>query len=563
MDAIHEPGTRELVIMSSSQLLKTEVLLNAIGYFAKQDPCPILLIQPTVKMAESFSKERLTPMIRDCPTLTEVFAEDKTRSSASTILKKQFRQGYVQMEGANSPAGLAMRSIRLLLCDEIDRYPISAGKEGDPIAIAQARQETFWNSLIIMTSSPTEKGASPIERHYELSDQRKCFLTCVHCRTPQVLTWHHVKFDKTVPKQALLHCEHCGAPWTEPARQAMLQRHEWRPTAEAQIEGRVGFHGSKLYSPWKQPYQLVIDFLEKKKERETLKAWVNTTLGESFEVPGDRLQWQQLYARRAHWGAVIPNGSLLTGGIDVQHDRFEITLVSWGAGEEAWVVSHYRLYGDMSAQPVWDALSEFLRRERFRADGQPMPVALACIDSGAYTDEVYKFSRRNPRVWIPTKGSSEHGKPIAELPRQRNKQRVYLTMLGVDTAKDLLYDRLTATEPGPGYVHFPVTDEFDEEYFKQLAAEVRVPKFKAGRRYYVYEARRVRNEALDCMVLNVAAVRILQRHQAHKLATLANVTVSEQPAAESLQSKPAHPRVAPPSRREQQLGPRPRRRGFF
>ena len=554
---MHEPDCRELVIMSSSQLLKTEVLLNAIGYFARQDPCPILMIQPTVEMAQAFSKERLAPMIRDCPTLTEIFAEDKTRNAASTILKKQYRQGYVQLVGANSPSGLAMRAIRLLLCDEIDRYPVSAGKEGDPIAIAQARLETFWNSLLVMASSPTDKGASAIERHYELSDQRKCFLSCPHCRKPQVLTWQHVKWPKGEPKKALLHCEECASPWPEPARQAMLQHHEWRATSQAQVEGRIGFHASKLYSPWKQPYQLAVDFLEKKKDRESLKAWTNTTLGESFEVPGDRLKWQTLYDRRAHWASAIPNGTLLTAAVDVQHDRFELTLMSWGAGEETWCIAHKRLYGDMAAQPVWDALATELREMRYRADGEPMPVTLACIDSGAFTDEVYRFCRRNPRVWIPTKGSSEAGKPVAELPRQRNKQHVYLTMLGTDTIKDILYNRLLLSESGPGYVHFPVSDDFDEEYFKQLAAEVRVPKFKNGRRYYIYEARRLRNEALDCMVGNLAAIRLLQRHHAHRLATLQSVEL-QTPRAPNTPKR--HPRSPPEAAATQQDAPRQSRR---
>jgi len=562
MDAIHEAGTRELVIMSSSQLLKTEVLLNSIGYFARQDPCPILMIQPTVEMAQSFSKERLGPMIRDCPTLTDIFSEERTRSSASTILKKVFRQGYVQLAGANSPSGLAMRAIRILLCDEIDRYPISAGIEGDPIAIAQARLETFWNSLLILTSSPTDKGSSPIDRHYQLSDQRRCFLTCVHCQHPQVLTWQHVRWPKDNPREALLHCEHCEAPWPEPARQAMLHRHEWRSTAEAQVFGRVGFHASKLYSPWSQPHQLAVDFLDKKKERESLKAWVNTTLGEAFDVPGDRLEWKQIYDRREHWGSDIPNGSHLTAGIDVQHDRFEITLAAWGKGEEVWIVDHHRLHGDMSATAVWDALAEFLRSERYRADGEPMPITLACIDSGAYTDEVYRFCRRNPRVWIPTKGSSEAGKPIAELPRARNKQHVYLTILGSDTAKDLLYDRLNHTEHGPGYVHFPAIESIDEEYCKQVASEKLIVKYKAGRRFTVYEAQRLRNEGIDCLVLNLAAVRILQRHHALRLATLSVVEQSQRTSVSSPRSAKGQAAPTDPVSAKRRT-PRPQRRGFF
>ncbi len=500
--------------MSSSQLLKTEVLLNAIGYFARLDPCPMLMIQPTVEMAQSFSKERLAPMLRDSPELAKIFAPEKSRSSDSTILKKLFPGGYIQLQGANSPAGLAMRAVRVLLCDEVDRYPLSAGREGDPVAIAQARQETFWNSLLIMTSSPTEKGLSRIERAYEGSDRRRCYLTCVHCRAPQFLTWDQVKWPEGEPRKALLHCDTCGSSWNEPARQAMLARHAWKPTTAATVEGRIGFWASKLYSPWKQPHQLAIDFLEKKKDTETLKAWVNTTLGESWEAPGETVEADPLYARREHYPpGRVPNGSVLTAGVDVQDDRVEGEIVAWGENEESWSVQYFRLYGDPGKFELWNALDEMLRADFYRADSEPMSVRMACIDSGGhYTDEVYSFCRRAPRKYIPTKGHSMAGRPIAELPRAPNKQKVYLTMIGTDTAKEILYDRLRLLEPGPGYAHFPIDQDHDQEYFLQLTSEVRVKSYKAGRAFYRWEARRKRNEALDCRILAHAAIRILERH---------------------------------------------------
>ena len=514
LDSIQEPGVREIVIMSSSQLLKTEVLLNAIGYFARLDPCPMLLIQPTVDMAQSFSKERLAPMLRDSPTLANLFGPEKSRSSDSTILKKLFPGGYIQLQGANSPAGLAMRAVRVLLCDEVDRYPLSAGREGDPVAIAQARQETFWNSLLVMTSSPTEKGISRIERAYEGSDRRRCFLVCVHCRAPQYLTWGHVKWPEGEPKKALLHCEQCGAAWNEPARQAMLARHRWDSTAKPTVDGRIGFWASKLYSPWKQPHQLAIDFLEKKKDTETLKAWVNTTLGESWEAPGEHVEADPLYARREHYPADrVPNGSVLTAGVDVQDDRVEGEVVAWGEGEESWSVQYFRLYGDPGQPELWEALDDMLRADFYRVDSEPMGVRLVCIDSGGhYTDEVYRFCRRAPRRYIPTKGHAMAGKPIAEMPRAPNKHKVYLTMIGTDTAKEILYDRLRLLEPGPGYCHFPITQDHDEEYFLQLTAEVRVKQYRHGHAFYRWEARRKRNEALDCRILAHAALRILERH---------------------------------------------------
>jgi phage terminase large subunit GpA-like protein len=117
-----------------------EILNNTIGYFAHYDPSPVLLIQPTVEMAEAWSKERFAPMIRDTAVLRPLFADPRSRDSGNTLRHKDFAGGYVAVIGANAPSGLAMRPIRVVLADEVDRYPLSAGTEGDPLKLAEKRQ---------------------------------------------------------------------------------------------------------------------------------------------------------------------------------------------------------------------------------------------------------------------------------------------------------------------------------------------------------------------------------------------------------------------------------------
>ena len=65
MDAIGDPHIRMVVFKSSSQVGKTEVLLNVLGYYIDYAPAPMLVLQPTVEMGQTFSKDRLAPMIRD------------------------------------------------------------------------------------------------------------------------------------------------------------------------------------------------------------------------------------------------------------------------------------------------------------------------------------------------------------------------------------------------------------------------------------------------------------------------------------------------------------------
>ena len=168
MNAFTEPGIHRVVVKSSSQIGKSDMMNNVIGRFAHLDPCAIMMIQPTIDMAQDYSKTRIAPMIRDTKVLNNLFYDVKSRDANNTILSKVFPGGRLIMCGANSPAGLASRPIRILLADEVDRFPDSAGTEGDPVDLAAKRMTTFWNSCMGLFSTPTNEGSSRIDEEYHL-----------------------------------------------------------------------------------------------------------------------------------------------------------------------------------------------------------------------------------------------------------------------------------------------------------------------------------------------------------------------------------------------------------
>jgi len=226
MDAIADDTVREIWVQKSSQIGWTEILGNVIGYHIDQDPAPILLVQPTLEMAEAWSKDRLAPMLRDTPCLHGKVADARARDSGNTLLHKQFPGGHVTMAGANSPAGLASRPIRILLFDEVDRFPASAGTEGDPISIGRKRAATFWNRKLLAGSTPTVKGSSRIETGFEGSDQRFFYVPCLHCGEFQRLVWANVRWEEGRPDTAAYCCQACGALIGDCDKLAMLRRGE-------------------------------------------------------------------------------------------------------------------------------------------------------------------------------------------------------------------------------------------------------------------------------------------------------------------------------------------------
>lgn len=514
LDAVSDPLVEEVDVMSSAQIGKTEVLLNILGYHIDYDAAPILVVQPTLEMAEAFSKDRLAPMLRDTPAIQGKVKDARARDSGNTLLHKSYPGGQITMAGANSPSSLASRPKRVILMDEVDRYPASAGTEGDPVTLAKKRANTFHNRKFILTSTPTIKGISRIERSYEQSDKRKYWVPCPHCGGHQVLKWKQVTWPEKRPDLAHYVCELCDGVINDAHKIQMLKRGEWR--AEGEFRGIAGFHLSELYSPWRKFGQVASDFAKAKGNKELLKAWTNTSLGETWEEQaGEKVEWQNLYARcEPYKPLTVPMSALvLSAGVDTQDNRLAVSIKAWAPGEESFLVWYGEIYGDPGQDKVWGELDEILFRTYEHESGTEMHITATAVDSGGHhTQAVYAYCRaRADRNVIAIKGSSTPGTPVrgkqsnVDFDHRGKKiaKGATVWILGVDTAKAVIYNRMKLTENGPGKMHFYVG--LDQEYFEQLTSEKRVTKLVKGVPRMEWIQTRPRNEALDCEVYAYAA----------------------------------------------------------
>jgi phage terminase large subunit GpA-like protein len=534
MDAVSDALIPTVAVMSSAQVGKTETLLNVIGYHVEQDPAPILLLQPTLEMGEAFSKDRLAPMVRDTPALQGKIKDPRSRDSGNTLLHKTFLGGHITIAGANSPASLASRPIRIVLADEVDRYPLSAGTEGDPVSLARKRSTTFWNRKTVLTSTPTVKGISRIEAEWELSDKRRFHVACADCGHEQTLVWAQVKWPEGKPREAFYACVSCGSVWDDATRWRALRGGKWIATAP--FNGTAGFHLNEICSPWVKLGDMAQSFIDAKRSPETLKTWVNTSLGETWEEDAEKVDSHTLAARIEDWSACPDEALVVTVGVDVQGDRLEAERVGWGEGEESWSLDHKVFYGDPSLPDVWSDLDGYLHLNTTRADGTELPVHAACIDSGGHhTQEVYRFTKERARRRVyAIKGVGGPGRPVWPRYASKTKGKSNLFLIGVDAAKDAVYARLKIKAPGPGYCHFP---NRERKYFEQMTAEVVQTKYVKGfpTRVYVLPSG-VRNEALDCRVYAYAALQSLNVRWGHLLA--------------AQQKRPPKPNATPPAEAE-------------
>jgi phage terminase large subunit GpA-like protein len=587
MQAVTARDTVTVTVMSGTQIVKTELLINLASFYVAQDPSPILFVQPTQGAVEDFSKERFAPTVECTPQLRAVIGPSMSRLNDNTLTHKEFPGGSLDFVGANSPTELSSRPKRVILCDEIDKYPLSAGSEGDPLKLAEERASTYralGRAKFVRTCSPTIKGLSRIGREYAASDQRRLFVGCPHCGYQQMLAWANVRWDKDeagqhLPATAGIICgidgNGCGSIWSERERIDALDRlasapgHGWRQTAafvccgdkqvpsqwdadgrslcgscgkRAPFNGHAGFWVSKLYSKRHRLSDIVSEFLEAGQDEELLKKWTNSALAELWEPKWSETFDHNALMKRAeaYDGDDLPECiRVVTGFCDVQGDRLEVQLIAWADDEEAWPFQYTIIHQDPAQPQAWKELDALLRSKFKTTTGRVLRIAAFGIDlGGLHTAQVLAFtrSRRGRRIFA-CRGVAGP-RPIWPGRASRAKTGDIIYNLGVDSAKDAVYARLNIAppEPGsrkPGFIHFPSAENFGPEYFEQLNAERRQVRKRMGQNYIAWVQIRERNEALDTFVGALAMRKSLPRFIERGLEYAITDTVGPPPAEET------------------------------
>ena len=581
---------QKVVAQVGAQLLKTLSIQVAIGYAIDVEQGPILLVEPRERDVEAFNSDRLEPMLRDTPVLKEKVAKKKSRDSANTKLFKKFDGGSVTLVGSNSPANLAMRSIRWLFLDEVDRY--ETNKEGDVVSLAMKRQDNYpHNRKLFMCSTPHMEGSSRINQEFKLSDQREFFVPCPFCGEEQILVWSNVTWGERdgqviAPRDAHYRCEACSRLIPHYRKAQMLEGGSWRAM---NLEGEFpGFHLSQLYSPLKSWGQLAEEWIAAQNDQEQLKVFVNTVLAETFKFAGDAPEWEKLAAHAEDYtlGQVPPGVRFLTAGVDVQKDRVEMAVWGWGRGRRRWLVDYVVMPGELSMASTKARLTEEINTTYQTEAGVDLPIARIGIDMGYATEEVYSWARsQGPGRVLVVKGDTRQnlllgsGAPIESNQRGKKiKWGIKVWPVGVSHAKSELYGQLRLNRPEDigetpaGWVAIPARGWRDvtmEEFCRQMVAEQYVVSIKKGYKKGEWVKARERNEALDtanyarAMAAHVGIDRMDERVWA-KLDLALGVVATHKPiVAADTDTPPAITAPPPVVQRQQRPAFRPRVIGRF
>lgn len=545
--------TQELTFVAGTQVAKTEIGNNFIGFIIDWAPGPAMMVYPTSNTGKRSSRTRLAQMIAATPRLRGKISENARDKSNSASLK-EFPGGVLAIAGSNSAAELKSMPVRYLFEDELDEYPEDVDEQGPAWKLAEKRTDTFSRKKIYRTSTPTEKGVNKICGHLARSDMRRYFVPCPHCAGEQVLRWEQFRYEtrriwelvdadgeigvvgEGTPEakardtgellEVWYECEHCHERIEERHKAEMLPRGRW-VAERPDVKGHAGFHLPSYYSPlgWFGWHQVVKDRLEADRDPSghQLKLWTNTVAAEPYVHAAEQVSDEGLKQRAEPYklGTVPLGGLRLTASVDVQANRLEVKVKAWGRGEESWLVGYEQLFGDTETSVPWDALDEYLQTRFAHESGVRLPILATAVDAGYRTQTVYDWCRRRRhRQIFPVRGQSQAGKKILGNPTDQDidhrgkkvKGGVQLWPIGTDTAKSKIYARLQITTPGPGCMHFPVG--LPDEYFKQLTCERLVSRYLHGFLKRVWEKDAGdRNEALDLEVYAYAAALYIGVHR--------------------------------------------------
>jgi phage terminase large subunit GpA-like protein len=520
---------KRVVLMGASQMLKTQVGLNWCMASIHQSPANFLWILPTGKLAKRTST-RIAKTIAAVPELTVRVAAPRSRDAVNTLETKEFIGGSLFIVTAGAAANLSEVSARRVLFDEVDRAESNVNGEGDPVALAEARQTTFQNNRkSYYPSSPTIEGESIIEKLYQRGTQHVALADCIHCGHPQPLEYERLELsDDGIT--AMYPCIECGAYMMETDKNKMFSRGAWSDGVPGDGETE-SFTINALFLPYGWlPWTALITEYNKAKttldegSEESMIVFYNTRLAKCWARSKESTRYDALMARVEDYrlGTVPMGGVILTAAFDTQDYRLEFKVVAWGEGMECWIVDYQVIHQNPSEPSTWDRADELLKGRYRHASGAMMTISAAFVDSGGHhTQAVYDFtSSRKHRHIYAIKGHSRPDRPIlSSKPTivdinyrgQIQKNGAQLWFCGPDTAKDYLQARWSKAN-GPGAVHF--TKDLPESYFKGLTAEFRTHGYKHGRKVSWWENKKGEaNEPLDLMNYNLAAAHYLGLHK--------------------------------------------------
>ena len=556
---------RYIDVMKGAQVGATVgILENGIGYCAEHEKNqPMILATADSDMAAQRLEQYVLKMFHASGLMKIVRSADvgNKRKAGRTSRKIEWVGGGILMAfGAKSPSKMRSFSVSRLLEDEVDGWPDKVGKDGDPMALLEARTNSFALSRkVVALSTPLMAGSSKIQKRFLMGDQRRYFVPCRKCGTMQFFRWHGVNEEtgliygmrwdddedgNLVSGSVRYVCRECGYEHINDDKAWMLPRGEWKATAKPVDPTRRSYHIPAMLSPvgffswehcvyaWKEAWDTKHNRV---RDAEKLQVFYNNILGEPFEPAGQKLTFQRASSHRLRdyrLGTVPNKHALAFGGgriefllctVDVHGSSLIVSVVGWTKSCVAYQVYYDRWHGDaectgnLDDAATWGRLRKFIEEQRFQTDdGEEHRIFATLIDSGHNTDTVVRFCSEYAGGVMPVKGYASSQNVVKTFRLSPLPSGTSLVQLNVDYYKDRMASSLRREwdqQTPQSTWHWNAPADLSDAAIKELTVETKREKIdKVTGKSMGYQWHRpngVPNELWDLSVYQCAAVDMI------------------------------------------------------
>lgn len=546
LDSWGVPGVTDLVLCFGSQTGKTTMIQGGVSWVVCEDPAGVLWVMPNADLARSFSETRWVPLVRASPDLAKRIPSGSQRHAFKTM-QQRLGGSVVNFIGSNSPANLASRPARVVVLDEVDKFPQETRGEADAVNLAEQRTKAFAAPRRIKCSTPTTIDGL-IWQEFLKGDMRRYHLPCPACHKLFVLGWSQpytilprlgceawVVWDKAakrpdgswdldrVAATAHVECPHCHGHILEGDKTRLVRAGVWRPTATA-ARGFRSYHLSSLYAAGTQTSfgALAVAFLQAKKSLLGLQGFINGALAEPFENQDTRGERIELVTPR--------DAEPLAESVNIMAVDCQVVGAKFWWVVRAWApAGHSRLVANGTCDE-WEQLRS-IQIEHQVEDNH------VCVDSGNDAATVYEQCLRWGKLvpsghggalhvgWTPSKGrereaawrdvKTKQPRPYflssAALPHHRF--RLPLLEFNGDYLLDVLAE-LRKPNNSAGF-RWEVSGTTGDEYWRHLDAKVRksIVTSRTGKvqTFWCKRGERWPDHLLDCEIMQLAMAMLHRR----------------------------------------------------
>ena len=538
-----DPNVRRVSLCWGTQSGKTTMIFCCMGYIVDYAPGPTLIVYPTIDMATAVSKDRLQPLLMDCPALRKHMTKstDDLQLLSYTLDAMTVRFGW-----SGSSVSVRSHPIKYLFKDEKSAFTPGASRAADE------RTKTFWNHKIVEVSTPERQddpmwqtlGLVPKSDEFHGQELWQTYnwktngstavyfyeVKCPKCKKWIRFEFEGIRWDKDCAISDLdgrgwYECQKCGGTITDGDKLTMIQppNAEWR--SENPGGKWVACHMSSIYAPWDSCRfgAIAAQYLRAKitQDPEVMKRFVNDWLAMpyGFEQSGQTLVTEKSIEsvitgyRRNQIPADV---KVLVCGADVGEHQTHYTILGVGAGSNIYVID----WGVVS-QPA--DLFELIKSTTWdHPVGMKISISIGGIDSRYRREEIVALCRANP-VMKAVRGEDKIKDPqqVGQVPwrataldRDHSGKALLGSLVGhrVNTIywKQFLYGRLHVNvetglredQEAPLLFHLPQDRDAIFERHIQSEHEIRERARGTGelKRRWAKRAGFDANHYLDCLV---------------------------------------------------------------